>query len=59
MSRTQWWSLTALLAVVLGLLCGPVAFAAGGAGERGGLKPGRHGFKHGFGGGGGRSGHGG
>ncbi|MFE6703202.1 hypothetical protein [Streptomyces sp. NPDC057718] len=33
MSRTQWWSLTALLAVVLGLLCGPAAFAAaGGAG---------------------------
>ncbi|MFB8051248.1 hypothetical protein HLK56_15575 [Streptomyces sp. G9] len=29
MSRTQWWSLTALLAVVLGLLCGPVAVAAG------------------------------
>ncbi|WP_329156794.1 hypothetical protein OHA63_16770 [Streptomyces anulatus] len=25
MSRTQWWSLTALLAVVVGLLCGPVA----------------------------------
>ncbi|MFD4017983.1 hypothetical protein [Streptomyces sp. SH5] len=32
MSRTQWWSLTALLAVVLGLLCGPTAFAAAGAG---------------------------
>ncbi|MET8880685.1 hypothetical protein [Streptomyces rubiginosohelvolus] len=28
MSRTQWWSLTALLAVVLGLLCGPGAVAA-------------------------------
>ncbi|MFJ2074841.1 hypothetical protein ACIOGW_06620 [Streptomyces anulatus] len=27
MSRTQWWSLTALLAVVVGLLCGPVAKA--------------------------------
>ncbi|WP_097913732.1 hypothetical protein [Streptomyces sp. b84] len=27
MSRTQWWSLTALLAVVVGLLCGPVATA--------------------------------
>ncbi|MFJ5050252.1 hypothetical protein [Streptomyces sp. NPDC088719] len=25
MSRTQWWSLTALLAVVVGLLCGPAA----------------------------------
>ncbi|MFH9611524.1 hypothetical protein [Streptomyces sp. NPDC017448] len=33
MSRTQWWSLTALLAVVAGLLCGPAAF--GGAGEGG------------------------
>ncbi|MGW3217124.1 hypothetical protein ACWDBC_33470 [Streptomyces parvus] len=32
MSRTQWWSLTALLAVVLGLLCGPTAFASAGAG---------------------------
>ncbi|CAM5389797.1 hypothetical protein [Streptomyces badius] len=32
MSRTQWWSLTALLAVVLGLLCGPTASAAAGAG---------------------------
>ncbi|GGP78156.1 hypothetical protein [Streptomyces sindenensis] len=32
MSRTQWWSLTALLAVVLGLLCGPTAFAAAGTG---------------------------
>ncbi|MFD5200296.1 hypothetical protein ACFWM7_09085 [Streptomyces sp. NPDC058375] len=32
MSRTQWWSLTALLAVVLGLLCGPAAFAAARAG---------------------------
>ncbi|MFI7895292.1 hypothetical protein ACIFUY_29150 [Streptomyces sp. CACIS-1.16CA] len=30
MSRTQWWSLTALLAVVLGLLCGPTAFASAG-----------------------------
>ncbi|MEU4919224.1 hypothetical protein AB0G29_07625 [Streptomyces parvus] len=29
MSRTQWWSLTALLAVVLGLLCGPTAVGAG------------------------------
>ncbi|MEW2063412.1 hypothetical protein AB0899_22035 [Streptomyces sp. NPDC007002] len=29
MSRTHWWSLTALLAVVLGLLCGPGASAAG------------------------------
>ncbi|MFH9556212.1 hypothetical protein ACH4K7_07575 [Streptomyces globisporus] len=28
MSRTQWWSLTSLLAVVLGLLCGPGAVAA-------------------------------
>ncbi|WP_404949737.1 hypothetical protein HFP69_19945 [Streptomyces sp. ARC12] len=27
MSRTQWWSLTALLAVVVGLLCGPMATA--------------------------------
>ncbi|WP_097922186.1 MULTISPECIES: hypothetical protein [Streptomyces] len=27
MSRTQWWSLTALLAVFVGLLCGPVATA--------------------------------
>ncbi len=33
MSRTQWWSLTALLAVVLGLLCGPGAFAAAGPGD--------------------------
>ncbi|MFF8552872.1 hypothetical protein ACF058_08500 [Streptomyces sp. NPDC015501] len=33
MSRTPWWSLTALLAVVAGLLCGPAAF--GGAGEGG------------------------
>lgn len=32
MSRTQWWSLTALLAVVLGLLCGPGAVAAAGPG---------------------------
>ncbi|MEV5583248.1 hypothetical protein AB0L39_32395 [Streptomyces parvus] len=32
MSRTQWWSLTALLAVVLGLLCGPTAVASAGAG---------------------------
>ncbi|SCF92414.1 hypothetical protein GA0115255_111381, partial [Streptomyces sp. Ncost-T6T-2b] len=32
MSRTQWWSLTALLAVVLGLLWGPTAFASAGAG---------------------------
>ncbi|MEU9710814.1 hypothetical protein AB0E21_19695 [Streptomyces sp. NPDC047967] len=29
MSRTHWWSLTALLAVVLGLLCGLGASAAG------------------------------
>lgn len=28
MSRTQWWSLTALLAVVVGLLCGPAALPA-------------------------------
>ncbi|MFH9121752.1 P-loop NTPase family protein [Streptomyces globisporus] len=28
MSRTQWWSLTSLLAVVLGLLCGPGSVAA-------------------------------
>ncbi|MFJ9622662.1 hypothetical protein [Streptomyces sp. NPDC101181] len=28
MSRSQWWSLTALLAVVMGLLCGPAAGAA-------------------------------
>lgn len=27
MSRTQWWSLTALLAVVVGLLCGPAGSA--------------------------------
>ncbi|WP_107489479.1 hypothetical protein, partial [Streptomyces sp. rh34] len=27
MSRTQWWSLAALLTVVVGLLCGPVATA--------------------------------
>lgn len=33
MSRTQWRSLTALLAVVLGLLCGPGAFAAAGPGD--------------------------
>jgi hypothetical protein len=26
-SRTQWWRLTALLAVVVGLLCGPAATA--------------------------------
>ncbi|WNF28443.1 hypothetical protein RI138_17225 [Streptomyces sp. C11-1] len=37
MSRRQWWSLAALLAVVVGLLCGPVgavsaAEDAGGAG---------------------------
>ncbi|MFD4129310.1 hypothetical protein ACFXKK_19810 [Streptomyces globisporus] len=32
MSRTQWWSVTALLAVVLGLLCGPGAVAAAGPG---------------------------
>lgn len=32
MSRTQWWSLTALLAVVLGLLCGPTAFASAASG---------------------------
>ncbi|MFJ5869186.1 hypothetical protein ACIQEY_32875 [Streptomyces parvus] len=34
MSRAQWWSLTALLAVVLGLLCGPTAVASAGAGAR-------------------------
>ncbi|MFE9698366.1 hypothetical protein [Streptomyces sp. NPDC006270] len=28
MSRTHWWSLTALLAVVVGLLCGPAATAS-------------------------------
>ncbi|MFI8197927.1 hypothetical protein ACIF6K_15500 [Streptomyces sp. NPDC085942] len=33
MSRTPWWSLTTLLAVVAGLLCGPAAL--GGAGEGG------------------------
>ncbi|GGR82222.1 hypothetical protein [Streptomyces rubiginosohelvolus] len=32
MSRTQWWSLTALLAALLGLLCGPGAVAAAGPG---------------------------
>ncbi|MFJ2023796.1 hypothetical protein ACIODW_08310 [Streptomyces sp. NPDC087897] len=31
MSRTQWWSLTALLAVAIGLLCGPAAFGGSGA----------------------------
>ncbi|MFG3404398.1 hypothetical protein [Streptomyces sp. NPDC048142] len=36
MSRTQWWSLTALLAVVVGLLCGP---AAASAAERGAFAP--------------------
>ncbi|MFD4024686.1 hypothetical protein ACFWRV_14360 [Streptomyces sp. NPDC058576] len=36
MSRTQWWSLTALLTVVIGLLCGPGAFAAAGPGDSSG-----------------------
>lgn len=27
MSRTPWWSLTALLAIVVGLMCGPAATA--------------------------------
>ncbi|MDX2919316.1 MULTISPECIES: hypothetical protein [Streptomyces] len=37
MSRTQQWcSLTALLAVVLGLLCGPAASTAAGAGDAAG-----------------------
>ncbi|MFJ6611304.1 hypothetical protein ACIQPT_13590 [Streptomyces sp. NPDC091289] len=35
MSRTQWWSLTALLAVVVGLLCGPAATAVSSEAARG------------------------
>ncbi|NEB37465.1 hypothetical protein [Streptomyces sp. SID14515] len=39
MSRTQWWSLTALLAVVVGLLCGPAASAASSAAVPGAFAP--------------------
>ncbi|MFD5207664.1 hypothetical protein ACFWNF_12135 [Streptomyces anulatus] len=40
MSRTQWWSLTALLAVVVGLLCGPVATAGAAEAAIGASAPG-------------------
>ncbi|QXQ97888.1 hypothetical protein [Streptomyces sp. WY228] len=39
MSRTQWWSLTALLAVVVGLLCGPAASAMSSNAAPGALGP--------------------
>ncbi|MFF7034182.1 MULTISPECIES: hypothetical protein [Streptomyces griseus group] len=39
MSRTQWWSLTALLAVVVGLLCGPAASAMSSDAAPGALGP--------------------
>ncbi|RPK94456.1 MULTISPECIES: hypothetical protein [Streptomyces] len=39
MSRTQWWSLTALLAVVVGLLCGPAATAVSSGAAPGGSAP--------------------
>ncbi|MEV6456224.1 hypothetical protein AB0M75_33595 [Streptomyces anulatus] len=40
MSRTQWWILTALLAVVVGLLCGPVATAGAAEAAIGASAPG-------------------
>ncbi|MGY5003987.1 hypothetical protein [Streptomyces griseus] len=39
MSRTQWWSLTALLSVVVGLLCGPAASAMSSNAAPGALGP--------------------
>ncbi|WP_406190896.1 hypothetical protein OH733_19545 [Streptomyces griseus] len=39
MSRTQWWSLTALLAVVVGLLCGPAASTTSSDAAPGALGP--------------------
>ncbi|MFF0507529.1 hypothetical protein ACFYUH_28570 [Streptomyces fimicarius] len=39
MSRTQWWSLTALLAVVVALLCGPAASAMSSDAVPGALGP--------------------
>ncbi|WP_274031039.1 hypothetical protein [Streptomyces sp. MMBL 11-1] len=39
MSRTQWWSLAALLTVVVGLLCGPVATAVPPTVASGGTAP--------------------